>query len=124
MFIISPQPITATLIPRAFGGFGAACSSVMCQFTRKVYNSRVNPIAVYVHIPFCPSKCGYCDFNSYAMEGEIMERTTRAIIAEIERSEQRGRPAKSLFFGGGTPTFLSAAQLLRILDAVVCAHPP
>ncbi len=84
----------------------------------------MNPIAVYVHIPFCPSKCGYCDFNSYAMEGEIMERTTRAIIAEIERSEQRGRPAKSLFFGGGTPTFLSAAQLLRILDAVVCAHPP
>jgi len=67
----------------------------------------IDPIAVYVHTPFCPSKCGYCDFNSYAMQGEIMERTTQATIAEIERSPWRGRPAKTIFFGGGTPTFLA-----------------
>lgn len=82
------------------------------------------PFAVYVHTPFCPSKCGYCDFNSYAMQGEIMERTTRATVAEIERSPWRGRPAKTIFVGGGTPTFLSEAQLLSILDAVVKVHPP
>lgn len=82
------------------------------------------PIAVYVHIPFCPSKCGYCDFNSYAMSGEIMERTTAAITAEIERSPWRGAPAKTIFFGGGTPTFIPPGQLVRILEAVVRAHPP
>src|SRR5579862_3597290 len=81
-------------------------------------------LAVYVHTPFCPSKCGYCDFNSYAMQGEIMERTTKAIIAEIERSPWRGRPAKTIFFGGGTPTFLAESQLMSILEAVLRAHPP
>ncbi|MFY9235457.1 MAG: radical SAM family heme chaperone HemW [Fimbriimonadaceae bacterium] len=81
-------------------------------------------IAVYVHIPFCPSKCGYCDFNSYAMSGDIMESTTAAIIAEIERSPWTGIPAKTIFFGGGTPTFIPPEQLVRILEAVVRAHPP
>jgi len=84
----------------------------------------MSPLAVYVHTPFCPSKCGYCDFNSYAMQGEIMERTTSAIVAEIERSPLKGRPAKTIFFGGGTPTFLAEDQLLRILDAAIRAHPP
>lgn len=83
-----------------------------------------DPIAVYVHTPFCPSKCGYCDFNSYAMTGEIMERTTQAICAEIERSSWRGRPAKTIFFGGGTPTYLETGQLLRILQTVLKVHPP
>src|SRR5579862_4882002 len=82
------------------------------------------PIAVYVHTPFCPSKCGYCDFNSYAMSGDIMERTTRATIAEIERSPLAGQPAKTIFVGGGTPTFLEEHQLLSILDAVIRIHPP
>jgi oxygen-independent coproporphyrinogen III oxidase len=84
----------------------------------------LDPIAVYVHIPFCPTKCGYCDFNSYAMSGEIMERTTRATIEEIRQSPLRGRPAKTIFFGGGTPTFLEEEQLLRIFEAVLEAHPP
>ncbi|HEY0867931.1 MAG TPA: radical SAM family heme chaperone HemW [Fimbriimonas sp.] len=84
----------------------------------------MEPLAIYVHTPFCPSKCGYCDFNSYAMSGEIMERTTRATIEEILRSPARGRPAKTIFFGGGTPTFLEEGQLVRILEAVFEAHPP
>lgn len=81
-------------------------------------------IAVYVHTPFCPSKCGYCDFNSYAMQGDIVERTVSAICAEIERSPWRGLPAKTIFFGGGTPTFLAEEQLLRIFDCIVDVHPP
>lgn len=81
-------------------------------------------LAVYVHTPFCPSKCGYCDFNSYAMTGEIVERTVTAIVTEILRTPLRGTPAKTIFFGGGTPTFLTADQLKRILDAVIEVHPP
>ncbi|MBL8060676.1 MAG: radical SAM family heme chaperone HemW [Chthonomonas sp.] len=84
----------------------------------------MTPIAVYVHTPFCPSKCGYCDFNSYAMTGSIVDETVAAMIKEIQNSPWRGRPAKTIFFGGGTPTFLTSDQLLSILDAVVEAHPP
>lgn len=58
------------------------------------------------------------------MQGDIMERTTRAIIAEIGRSPWRGERAGTIFFGGGTPTFLAQDQLLRILEAVMEAHPP
>ncbi len=83
-----------------------------------------DPIAVYVHVPFCPSKCGYCDFNSYAMDGDIVERTVAAMVTEIDRSPWRGRPAKTIFFGGGTPTYLAEDQLLRIFSAVLAAHPP
>src|SRR5688572_24559972 len=83
-----------------------------------------SPLAVYVHVPFCPSKCGYCDFNSYAMTGEIVERTARAIASEIQRSPIKGRPAKTIFFGGGTPTFLTPELLLPILKAVLEVHPP
>lgn len=82
-----------------------------------------DPIAVYVHTPFCPSKCGYCDFNSYAMDGPIIERTVQAIESEIRSSPHAGQPAKTVFFGGGTPTFLSADQITRLLRAVLDTHP-
>ncbi|MHB8636371.1 MAG: radical SAM family heme chaperone HemW [Fimbriimonadaceae bacterium] len=81
-------------------------------------------LAVYVHVPFCPTKCGYCDFNSYAgSSDEVVSRTVAALITEIEHSPWRGRPASTVFFGGGTPTFLSEHQLLAIFDAVRAVHP-
>ena len=58
------------------------------------------------------------------MTGEIVERTVSAIVTEILRTPLRGTPAKTIFFGGGTPTFLSSSQLIRILDAVLEVHPP
>ncbi len=86
-------------------------------------------MAIYVHVPFCPSKCGYCDFNSYAVgqlaSGEgIVDHTVQAIIAEIRGSRLAGVPAKTIFFGGGTPTYVSAEQLDELLRAVVETHPP
>jgi oxygen-independent coproporphyrinogen-3 oxidase len=81
------------------------------------------PVAIYIHIPFCISKCGYCDFNSYAMRGEIVQRTVDAIKQEIRKSPWHGRPAKTIFFGGGTPTFLSKEQLVGILQTVLEFHP-
>lgn len=85
---------------------------------------RTEPISVYLHTPFCPSKCGYCDFNSFAMTGDIMAETTTATIEEIRRSPWRGIPAKTIFVGGGTPTHLPTEQLLALLQALVEAHPP
>jgi oxygen-independent coproporphyrinogen III oxidase len=84
----------------------------------------MSPLAVYVHVPFCPSKCGYCDFNSYAMDGAIIGRTVDAIATDIRRSPHAGRPAKTIFFGGGTPTYLAVEDLNRLLHAVMEIHPP
>jgi oxygen-independent coproporphyrinogen-3 oxidase len=84
----------------------------------------LDSVAVYVHIPFCPSKCGYCDFNSYAQTGEIQTRTARAIAQEIRQSPFSGVPAKTIFFGGGTPTFLAITDLMHVFDAVLEVHPP
>ncbi|MFN3730284.1 MAG: radical SAM family heme chaperone HemW [Fimbriimonadaceae bacterium] len=86
--------------------------------------AEMSPVAVYVHTPFCPTKCGYCDFNSYAMSGPIVERTVYAIEREIRSSPVAGRPAKTVFFGGGTPTLLEANDLARLLRAVFDTHPP
>lgn len=83
----------------------------------------LDSVAVYVHTPFCPSKCGYCDFNSYVMSGDIVERTCDAIAAEISASSWRGIPAKTIFFGGGTPTFLPVDLLVKLLRTVLEVHP-
>jgi oxygen-independent coproporphyrinogen-3 oxidase len=58
------------------------------------------------------------------MRGEIVGQTVDAIVRDIESSPIAGVPAKTIFFGGGTPTFLDAGQLLRIFEAVVKIHPP
>ena len=79
---------------------------------------------VYVHVPFCTVRCGYCDFNTYTAD-ELGEGATRATyadtaIGEIERlgRELGRRPVETVFFGGGTPTQLPAADLVRLLHAV------
>lgn len=58
------------------------------------------------------------------MDGDIVEQTAQAIRDEIIRSPWRGHPAKTIFFGGGTPTFLTERQLLSIFEAVLEVHPP
>ena len=82
----------------------------------------------YVHIPFCKVRCGYCDFNTYTaseLEGAKQSDYTDILIAEIKFSEQvmanAGLPRRKLstvFFGGGTPTLLPAADLVRILSSL------
>jgi len=84
------------------------------------------PLGIYVHVPFCERRCGYCAFNTYVLAGPDHEATTeryvRAAIAEVElssRSIGADRPAlTSVFFGGGTPTMLSADQIGRIVVAI------
>ncbi|MEK6710226.1 MAG: radical SAM family heme chaperone HemW [Nitrospinota bacterium] len=89
------------------------------------------PLSVYVHIPFCLAKCGYCDFNSYAVEnlislgragGDWAPRYTDALLRELEGRCRslglEGRRAETLFFGGGTPSLLPADQTARILEAL------
>ena len=76
---------------------------------------------VYVHWPFCLSKCPYCDFNSHVRHGGIdEERFVRAFLREIETTAARspGRTVSTIFFGGGTPSLMQPATVAAILDAV------
>ena len=81
------------------------------------------PFGVYVHVPFCASRCGYCDFNTYvAGEGDGRDGFADAVLAEWELARRMlggaPPPAATVFFGGGTPTLLPAGELARILDAI------
>jgi oxygen-independent coproporphyrinogen-3 oxidase len=76
------------------------------------------PLAVYVHIPFCVRKCYYCDFNSGPASDAIRDQYVDALIEEIHRTPWRGQPARTVFFGGGTPSELNGSQLGRITAAL------
>src|SRR3954466_769146 len=76
---------------------------------------------VYVHWPFCLSKCPYCDFNSHVRHAPVDEpRFTRAFAREIETTADRigGRDVSSIFLGGGTPSLMQPQTVGAILDAI------
>jgi putative oxygen-independent coproporphyrinogen III oxidase len=80
-----------------------------------------SPFAVYVHWPFCLSKCPYCDFNSHVRHGGVDEtRYVRAVEAEIAATAARvpGRSVTSIFFGGGTPSLMQPSSVAVILGAI------
>lgn len=83
--------------------------------------SLTDPFAVYVHWPFCLSKCPYCDFNSHVRHGGYDEaRYVRAVESELAAAAQRapGRTVSTIFFGGGTPSLMQPSSVQAILDAV------
>jgi putative oxygen-independent coproporphyrinogen III oxidase len=83
--------------------------------------SSENAFAVYIHWPFCLSKCPYCDFNSHVRHAAIDEaRFVRAFSAEIAATAARtpGRTVSSIFFGGGTPSLMQPATVAAVIDAV------
>ncbi len=76
---------------------------------------------VYVHWPFCLSKCPYCDFNSHVRHAPVdEERFARAFAREIETTAERvpGREVTSIFLGGGTPSLMQPQTVGAILDAI------
>jgi oxygen-independent coproporphyrinogen-3 oxidase len=77
-------------------------------------------LALYVHIPFCQAKCPYCDFNSYAGLDGLMAPYVDALITEMALWREPTRDARlsTVFFGGGTPSFLPLAETERIVAAL------
>ena len=80
--------------------------------------------ALYLHIPFCHTRCYYCDFNTYAGILPMREPYVRALLREIalagamaRREDGERRRSRTIFFGGGTPSLLTVAQVARLLDA-------
>jgi len=74
---------------------------------------------LYVHLPFCASRCGYCDFVTVVGRGGQHAAYVRALLAELELERQTLAPElETVFLGGGTPTFTEAGQLERLLAAL------
>src|SRR5690606_24459217 len=89
------------------------------------------PFGVYVHVPFCATRCGYCDFNTYTA-AELRSRDGSAVasprtyaeqaVAEVDLARRvlgdRDLPVRTVIVGGGTPTLLAPEELARILTAI------
>ena len=83
---------------------------------RVLYN-RGMKTGLYVHVPFCETKCGYCDFYSVPLGDRQTAPLVRAIVREVEqRKSTAGGPFHTIFVGGGTPTLLPMADLKRLFD--------
>ncbi|HKS26662.1 MAG TPA: radical SAM family heme chaperone HemW [Pyrinomonadaceae bacterium] len=81
----------------------------------------MNPAGIYIHIPFCRARCSYCDFATGTYAAPLAERYVRALSSEIRdfsRLENEAQEADTIYFGGGTPSLLSPAQVETILEAV------
>jgi putative oxygen-independent coproporphyrinogen III oxidase len=84
------------------------------------------PFGIYVHVPFCATRCGYCDFNTYTATelggGATQVGYAATAIDEVRLARRvlgdRDLPARTVFFGGGTPTLLPPGDLARLLGAV------
>src|SRR5215475_7730931 len=84
-------------------------------------------VSLYLHIPFCHTRCYYCDFNTYAGILPLREPYVRALLTEIALAGKQAqhpdgtpRRSRTVFFGGGTPSLLTVSQIQRLLDA--CFH--
>lgn len=77
------------------------------------------PLALYIHWPFCVSKCPYCDFNSHVRESVDQDIWLAALLADMahEAALTRGRPLTSIFFGGGTPSLMPPSTVAALIAA-------
>lgn len=80
---------------------------------------------IYIHWPFCLSKCPYCDFNSHVADAVDQGRWRRAMLAELDyfAQETTGRRVGSIFFGGGTPSLMDPATAAALIDRIHALWP-
>lgn len=81
---------------------------------------RAPPLGIYVHWPFCKSKCPYCDFNSHVRDGVEQARWRDALLKELEHAarEAPGRRVETVFFGGGTPSLMPPETVGAVIDRI------
>ena len=83
--------------------------------------ARSSPISLYVHVPFCVSRCRYCDFASEVRDEGRVARYRAALSREIELTACAGRRLETIYIGGGTPTCIGATALLGLMDEIASA---
>ena len=78
-------------------------------------------LSIYIHIPFCRTRCGYCDFNTYAGYGHLKESYVDAVVKEIflvsKEIDYKGK-VHTIYFGGGTPSLLLSKQFAKIIKGI------
>ena len=79
----------------------------------------MNPLALYIHWPFCVSKCPYCDFNSHVRDSVDQQQWLGALLADMAHEARltSGRQLSSIFFGGGTPSLMPPATVAALISA-------
>ncbi len=84
------------------------------------------PLGLYIHVPFCKQKCLYCDFYSLPRREEDMDAYVSALSAQLLETDFTGYEADTVYFGGGTPSYLGPRRLAALLEAVfsVCPTAP
>ena len=90
------------------------------MFTRKKETTRQEKLGIYIHIPFCRSKCDYCDFYSLAGREERMDAYQKALLAHIRETAPLAQayPVDTVYFGGGTPSYYGDKRLRELLAAI------
>lgn len=78
----------------------------------------MTPHALYLHVPFCSTKCTYCAFNTYIQLEHLIDPFVDALIAEVRGVGRHNLDVHTIFFGGGTPTLLTPEHFARIFDAI------
>jgi oxygen-independent coproporphyrinogen III oxidase len=73
-------------------------------------------LGLYVHIPFCSAICHYCNFNRGLFDAGLKTRYVEALVSDLTRTD-RGEPADTIYFGGGTPSLLEPAEVARVIAA-------
>ena len=78
-------------------------------------------LGIYIHIPFCRSKCDYCDFYSLSGREGRMDHYQKALLAHLRETAPltQGIPVDSVYFGGGTPSYLGTKRLVKILKTIL-----
>lgn len=76
-------------------------------------------LSLYIHWPFCASKCPYCDFNSHVADAVDHDRWRRALLSELDyfANQTKGRRLSSIFFGGGTPSLMQPRTVAALINA-------
>ena len=113
----------STFVPSAVDGQVTDSSQAPLDFARDERNpaSRTD-LALYIHWPFCVSKCPYCDFNSHVREQVDQDAWREALLADLawEAAQTPGRRLTSIFFGGGTPSLMPPATVEALIDSAGC----
>ena len=81
------------------------------------------PLGLYIHVPFCKQKCVYCDFYSLPRREDQMDAYVSALRSQLFETDFSGYEADTVYFGGGTPSYLGPRRLTALLEAVFAACP-
>ncbi len=97
----------------------AAFGDPLFEETTKIKKGeKMKELGIYIHIPFCKSKCSYCDFTSFANKEKIIEKYIECLKKEIKNKESNNCIIDTIYIGGGTPSFIESKYIREIVETI------